>query len=281
MTRAGLLLLACLAAGCPRPAAEPPAAARIASVTIDSDATLWALGEDVRGQVVAVSALVDDARYSPIVDTWPASIPRVSGSSETLIALRPTVAFVAEWSDPNGRALLERSDIDVVVLSGFGGFDDYRARVRTIAERAGAPERGRALVAEFDEALDQVTSSAGAGLSVVSYASGNVAAADTTFADEAAAAGLTNLPSTKGMKGHVQVGIEQLVAWAPDVLVVPCEDDCAKTERDFATKPGIAATPAAQHDRIIAIEPALLFATGPRMLDVTAALVRRLREADP
>lgn len=280
MNRA-LLLVPCLVAGCPRPAAESPATARIASVTIDSDATLWALGDDVRRRVVAVSALVDDARYSPIVDTWPATLPRVNGSSETLVALRPTVAFVAEWSDPNGRALLERSDIDVVVLSGYGGFEDYRDRVRTIARTADAAARGDALIAEFDAALEDARSDVGEGLRVVSYSGGNVAAAGTTFADEAEAAGLTNIPSAEGMKGHVQVGLEQLVAWAPDILVVPCEEDCAQTERDFAARPGIASTPAAQHDRIIAIDPAALFATGPRMLDVTVALAQRSRKADP
>lgn len=276
-----LLLSACLLGGCPRPAAESPTTTRIASVTIDSDATLWALGDDVRSKVVAVSSLVDDARYSPVVDTWPAALPRVDGSSETLVALRPSIVFMAEWSDATGRALLEQSDIDVVVLSGYGGFEDYRARVRTIAKNADATERGEALVAEFDAALKDVTSTVGEGLRVVSYASGNVAAAGTTFADEAEAAGFTNLPSAEGMKGHVEVGLEQLVAWSPDVLVLPCEEDCAQTERDFAAKPGIAATPAAQNDRIIAIDGALLFATGPRMLDVTRALVERSREADP
>ncbi len=149
-----LLLLVCALGGCPRPATESPTTTtRIASVTIDSDATLWALGDDVRDKVVAVSSLVDDARYSPVTDTWPAALPRVSGSSETLIALRPSVVFMAEWSDATGRALLEESDIDVVVLSGYGGFEDYRARVRTIAKTADATERGEALVAEFDTAL--------------------------------------------------------------------------------------------------------------------------------
>ncbi len=276
-----LLLLPCMLGGCPRPAAESSGATRIASATIDSDATLWALGDDVRGKVVAVSSLVDDARYSPVAGTWPAGLPRVSGSSETLIALRPTVVFMAEWSDATGRALLEQSAIDVVVLSGYGGFEDYRTRVRTIAKTAGASEHGEALVSEFDAALQDVTSTVGEGLRVVSYASGNVAAAGTTFADEAEAAGFTNLPSAEGMKGHVEVGLEQLVAWAPDVLVVPCEEDCARTEREFASQPGIAATPAAQNDRIIAIDAALLFATGPRMLEVTRALVERSRKAEP
>lgn len=264
---------------CARPSTEPSDTVRIASVTIDSDATLWALGEATRAQVVAVSALVDDARYSPIVDVWPAELPRVTGTSESLVALRPTVAFVAEWSDPTGRSLLEQAGIDVVVLSGYGGFDDYKARVRTIARAVGAAERGEALVTAFESDVADATSSVGRGKTIISYSSGNVAAAGTTFADEAEAAGFVNLAAREGLEGHVQVSLEQLVAWQPDVIVVPCEADCAATERAFATQPGVAATPAAKAGLIVALDPVLLFATGPRMVEVTRALGVRLAEA--
>ncbi len=262
--------------GCPRSSPEPEAGVRIASVTVDSDATLWALGPQLRAQVIAVSSLVDDPRYSPIVGTWPDTLPRVSGDAESLVALRPSVVFMAEWSDASGRALLEQSAIGVVVLSGYGGFDDYRARVRTIAGATGAHDEGEALVADFDRALRAVTSNAGDGASIVSFASGSVAAAGTTFDDEATAAGFVNLPAREGMKGHVEVGLEQIVAWQPEVIVIPCEDSCAATEAAFADEPGVAATPAAQHHRIVALRGPVLFATGPRMLEVTRALVDRM-----
>lgn len=267
--------------GCPRPNAEAPSTVRIASVTIDSDATLWALGDDVRGNVVAVSALVDDLRYSPIPNTWPAEVPRVKGTSESLLALQPSVAFLAEWSDPAGRALLEQSNIEVVVLSGYGGFADYRARVRTIAKAVDAVPSGEALVEAFDGSLQAARSNAGKGLSIVSYASGNVAAAGTTFADEAAAAGFENLPSREGLEGHPSVSLEQLIAWQPAAIVIPCEADCAQTEAAFGQLPGVQATPAAKQGRIIALEGPLLFATGPRMVEVTQALAARIGEASP
>ncbi len=279
MRFAGLVIGLLAVSGCPRPSAETPTTVRIASVTIDSDATLWALGEPVRGNVVAVSALVDDARYSPITNTWPASIPRVKGTSESLLALQPSVVFLAEWSDPAGRALLEQSNIEVVVLSGYGGFEDYRARVRSIAKAVDATPRGDAVIEAFDVSLRAARSNAGAGLSIVSYANGNVAAAGTTFADEAEAAGFVNLPSREGLEGHPGVSLEQLVAWQPAAIVIPCESDCAQTEAAFARRPGVEATPAAKQGRIIAIEGPLLFATGPRMVEVTRALTQRIEEA--
>ncbi|MEM6292686.1 MAG: ABC transporter substrate-binding protein [Myxococcota bacterium] len=276
MTRRLVLLAALVLAACggkKEPAAQP-AALRIASQTIDSDATLWALGPDVQSNVVAVSTLADDARYSPIADVWPASVPRVSGTSEALIALQPTLVFLAEWSDPNARALIENAVDRVIVLSGYGGFEDYRTRTRMIARAVSATADGERLIAAFDQRLAEVRVPSH-GTTIVSYGSGNVAGTGTTFSDAAEAAGYVNLPSREGLAGHAAVSLEQLVAWQPDAIVVPCEGPCDETQTAFAAKPGVAATPAARSGRIIAIEGALLFDTGPRMLDVTEALAKR------
>ncbi len=275
MTRRTFVLAALLLAACgTKETPTEPTGLRIASQTIDSDATLWALGPSVQANVVAVSNLADDTRYSPIADVWPTSVPRVSGTSEALVALQPTLVFLAEWSDPNARALLENAVDRVIVLSGYGGFEDYRTRTRIIARAVGATTDGERLVTAFDERLEKIRV-ANHGTTIVSYGSGSVPGADTTFADAAEAAGYVNLPSREGLVGHTAVSLEQLVAWQPDAIVVPCEGPCEETQTTFASKPGVAATPAARNGRIIAIEGALLFDTGPRMLDVTEALAGR------
>lgn len=252
---------------------------RIASQTIDSDAMLWAMDEPTRSAVVAVSSLVDDPRYSPIVNTWPKQVPRVQGTSEALIALSPTVVFLAEWSDPNARAMLEGAHAKVVVLEGYGGFQDYKARVRTVANAVDASERGDQLIGAFDERL-RTLSVPEHGASIVSYSSGNAAGTGTTFDDVATAAGFVNLAAKDRLEGHKAVGIEQLVAWQPAYIVVPCEGDCEDTQVQVAAAPGIRDTPAGQQAQVIAIPPALLFDTGERMLDVVEILVQRRSEAN-
>ncbi len=269
------LLGPALLTGCPQaPEPTPASTDRVVSQTVDSDEILWALGPAVRSSVVGISIMADDARYSTIAGSWPPEVPRVKGSTEALLALQPSLVFLAEWSDPHARALVENAGIGVEVLHGFGGFDDYRTRVRTIATRVNAEAQGAQVVDAFDQKLALASDTPLVPPTIVSFSSGNVAAAGTTFADEAQAAGFVNIPSREGLQGHRAVGLDQLVAWQPQFIAIACEEDCAATERAFAARAGIEATPAADGG-IIAIEPRLLFATGAAMTEVVEILKDR------
>lgn len=274
--------LAAVAAACGRAPARKStgaAATRIVSQTIPSDEILWALGEPVRARVVGVSSLVDDARYSTIPGTWPASIPRAPTTSEALLALAPDLAIVADFTAAETIALLEGAGVPMLRLSGFDGFDDHRTHVEQIAAAVGAGDEGAALVRRFDERLAQLRVPEGAPRpTVVSFTEGNVAGSGTTFHDIADAAGYENLPARENMVGHLRIAIEQIVAWDPEALVVPCGDtDAESVAADIAARPGLSATRAARHGRVIAVPSALLYSSGAAMLDV----VERLRAHHP
>jgi iron complex transport system substrate-binding protein len=266
------LLLAC---GGTKEPAHTGVPQRIVSQTIDGDETLWALGEDVRARVVGVSKMADDRRYSTVADVWPASVPRIPGTSEALVAARPDLVIIAEFSAAETRALLQHTGIGTLALEGYDGFDDYRARVQAIAGAVGDPQGGAALVAEFDARLREVSSPGGTEApGIVSFVDGNVPGASTTFDDQATAAGFRNLPGVHGITGHQRVGLEQIVAWDPEFVVVHCGvDDCEASAQAFADEPGIASTRAGRTGRIIAIESSLLLTTGAEMVGV----VERLR----
>jgi iron complex transport system substrate-binding protein len=248
---------------------------RIVSQTVDGDETLWALGEDVRARVVGVSKMADDRRYSTVADVWPQSVPRIPGTSEALVAARPDLAIIAEFSAAETRALLHSSGIRTLALEGYDGFEDYRARVRAIATAVGDPQGGAELVAAFDARLREVSSPGTEDApGVVSWVDGNVPGAATTFDDQATAAGFRNLPAEHGISGHQRVGLEQVVAWDPEFVVVQCGgDDCDARAKAFAAEPGIGSTRAGRTGRIIAIESSVLLSTGAKMVDV----VERLR----
>jgi ABC-type hemin transport system substrate-binding protein len=273
-----LALLALAAFGC-RGGDDAPATAgvpqRIVSQTVDGDETLWLLGEDVRARVVGVSKMADDRRYSTVADVWPQSVARVPGSSEALVAAQPDLVIIAEFSAAETRALLQNAGIRTLALEGYDGFEDYRARVRAIAEAVGDVAGGAAVVGEFDAKLQGVSSAASASApGIVSWVDGNVAAAGTTFDDQAKAAGYRNLAAEHGMVGHQRVGLEQIVAWDPEVVVVHCgEDDCDGRAEAFAKEPGIGSTRAGRTGGIVAIESSVLLTTGARMVEV----VERLR----
>lgn len=251
---------------------------RVASQTVLADEVLWDLGPAVHALVVAVSPMADDPRYSRVVGRWPPEIPRAAGSSEALLALVPTLVVLASFTAPETRRLLEQAGLRTLVLERFDGFDDYRANVRAIADAVAATAEGERVVAQFDAKLAALRFEPRARPRVVSWNEGSVPAAGTTFDDAAVAAGWANLPAQEGRRGHLQVSVEQLVAWDPDAIVVPCgESDCAEAAAELATRPGLRATRAARDGAVIGVPSHALYSTGAAMLDV----VQRLRDAHP
>lgn len=239
---------------------------------------LWDLGPAAHEIVVAVSSMADDVRYCRVAHKWPTALPRAAGTSEALLALAPNLVIVASFTAAETRRLLERAGLRTLVLETFDGFADYRANVRAIAEAIELPEAGEHLVADFDARLAALTVTAQGGPRVVSWNEGSVPGAGTTFDDAATAAGYRNVPTLQGRPGHLQIGIEQLLAWDPDVIVVPCGDaDCTQAAATIAARPGIRATRAARKGAVIGIPSRTLYSTGAGMLDV----VQQLREARP
>jgi iron complex transport system substrate-binding protein len=250
-----------------------PEASRVASLVVLSDEVLWDLGPAAQRTVVAVSSMADDARYCRVAGRWPASLPRAAGTSEALLALSPTLVILASFTAAETRRLLERAGLRLLVLETFDGFADYRSNVRAIAGVISLPDAGEQLVAQFDARLDRLRRPATAGPRVVSWNEGSVPGAGTTFDDVATAAGYRNVPTLEGRTGHLQISVEQLVTWDPDVIVIPCGyDDCTKTARELADRPGIRATRAAREGAVLGVPSRALYSTGAGMLDVVERL---------
>lgn len=272
-------LVPLLACGDRAPRATPTdGAPRVASQTVLADEVLWDLGPAVHGRVVAVSPMADDVRYSRVAQQWPPEIPRAAGTSEALIALAPSLVILASFTAPETRRLLEHAGLRTLVIERFDGFMDYRANVRAIAAAVDAAPEGERVVAQFDARLAALRLEPAVRPRVVSWNEGNVPAAGTTFDDVARAAGFRNLPAEEGRRGHLQVSVEQLVAWDPDAIVVPCERSrCAASAAELADRPGLRSTRAAREGAILGIPSRDLYSTGAGMLDA----VEHLRAAHP
>jgi len=286
----GALGLLPLASACGRRAAPTGTTAdgpRVASQTVLADEVLWDLGQAVHPMVVAVSPMADDPRYSRVAGRWPSAVPRAAGTSEVLLALQPTLVILASFTAPETLRLLAQAGLPTLVLDRFDGFEDYRANVRAIAAAVGAAEAGERVVAEFDGRLATLRLQPAVRPRVVSWNEGSVPAASTTFDDIAQAAGFVNLPAQEGRRGHLQVSLEQLVAWDPDVIVASCGpasagDEagaaaCREAAAELAERPGLRATQAAREGAVIGVPSSALYSTGAGMLDA----VERLRDAHP
>jgi iron complex transport system substrate-binding protein len=232
--------------------------------------------------VIAVSTLADDPRYSLVADRWDAAVTRAPMTSEALLALEPDLVIVADFTAAETRRLVQDAGVRTLVLSGFDGFADYRRHVGEIAGALDMEDAGRDLVARFDRRLAKVRRDAPrVRPSVVSWTEGNIAGAGTTFDDVATAAGFDNLAARHGQRGHQRIGLEQLVAWNPAVLVVPCgATDCTTIAAELAARPGLSATEAARTGGIVPIESAYLYASGAGMLEAVASLAAHHPEAD-
>lgn len=253
----------------------------LASQTVLSDEVLWELGPGVQDRVVAVSVMADDPRYSAVVDRWPAAVPRLAGTSETLLSLKPGYTFVASFTAAETRALLERHGAPTHVLDGFTGFADYRRHVTDIARLAGDAAAGRALVEDFDREIATLTASLPKRApAAVSYNEGTIAGDATSFHDVVELAGYRNLAATRGVTGHRSVTLEQLISWDPEVIIIPCgPPSCEASERALARRPGFSATRAARGGGVLAIPPHHLYSVGRGMLDAVRALRARHPEA--
>lgn len=272
----GALLVACGA----RPG-EPAASsetARIASQTILSDELLHALGPAVQGRVIAVSPLVDDPRYSTIVGAWPAAVPRLAGTSESLLALRPDLVIIASFTAPETRAFLRAHGVRTIELDTFTGLADLDRHTRAIAAAVDAADEGERLIAERSARLADLAEGHARGrpLAALAWGDGLLAAGGTTFSSIAAAAGLKNMAEEKGLKGHVSIPVEAIVAWDPEAIVIGCEPpSCAEAEAEMAARPGIAATRAARGGAVIAIPTRFLASTGDGMITAAERLQAR------
>jgi iron complex transport system substrate-binding protein len=247
---------------------------RVVSQTVLSDEVLWELGPAARAQVVAVSTLADDPRYSSVVDRWDRAVLRAPLTSEALLAAAPDLVILADFTSAPTRRLVQDAGVTTLELAGFDGFDDYRRHVREIATAVESSDEGDALVQRFDARLLQVRRATPRQRpGAISWIEGNVAGRGTTFDDIATAAGFDNLAARHGHVGHQQVSLEQLVAWDPAVLVVPCPPDgCDAAAAEVAARPGLSATRAARTGAIVAVPSVELYAVGAAMLDAVARL---------
>jgi len=264
-------------------------AQRVISQTVVSDEILWNLGPEARGRVLAVSSLADDPNYSDIANRWEREVPRMRGTSESLLASNPDLVVIATFTAPETQAVLRAQNIRLRVLDGFRGFADYRSHTRNIAADLGIPQQAATYLKTFDLQLADLRSRVlprDKPLTVVSWHAGMTAGSDTSFDALAGTLGLQNLPAAQGRSGHFAVTGEQVVAWDPEVLVTAClptppgdnRNGCLRAQVELAAAPGIAATRAARHDGIVAIPGHMLFSSGSGMLDAANSMHIQLIE---
>jgi iron complex transport system substrate-binding protein len=194
---------------------------RVASINLSADEVLVAILPLER--LVSVTQWADVPGTSNVVGRFPAGVYRfVKADMEQLVALRPDLVVVSEYTDADFLKQLERSGLRVHRMLGLSSLAGVRGAILDLGRAVGEDEAARRLVAEFDWKLAELGRRlAGAKKPRVLYWSDNMTAgADTAIGALVEAAGARNVGRELGIVGIAPPGAERAFVANPDAVLV-------------------------------------------------------------
>jgi len=215
-----------LAAGQPALAAGD-APRRIVSLNLCTDQLLVELVAPER--IAGVSLLGSDRSLSASAAAL-AQFPKLSGSAEEVLALKPDLVIAGEFTTGATVELLRRLGQKVLVVPLATDLEGMRQTLRLIADAVGEQERGEAIIAEFDARLRSARSTVPSRPTAIAYQVNSLVSGPQSLLDAALdAAGYRNLARDLKLGPGGRLPLEQLVATPPDLVVL------ANAPSDFQT----------------------------------------------
>jgi iron complex transport system substrate-binding protein len=269
-----LVLFGLALASCKRAApSEPQATARIVSVGSANTETVFALGKG--GDVVAV----DTSSLFPETAT---KLPQVGYqralSAEGVLSVRPTLVLLpVEGGPPDVVAQLRSAGLRIETVDVPGTEAGTRLRIEKIAALLGVDPAPLAtkVDAEVAAASAEANHETMEPKVLVLYARGPGTVQ--AFGQKTPADRLLALAHAKnaaqGFEGNRPISAEAVVAWAPDVIVVPARGlDSLGGAKGVLEQPGLGETPAGKSGRVVPIDDLLLLGFGPRLGEAVRTL---------
>jgi iron complex transport system substrate-binding protein len=201
-----------------QPSAKPQ---RVASINLSADEVLSAILPPER--LVSVTRWADEPGTSNVLGKIPPGVFRfVKRDMEQLVALRPDLVVVSEYTDADFLKLLERSGLRVHRMLGLSSVAGVRAAILDLGRAVGEDTATRTLVEHFDATLAELDRRlTGARRPRVLYWSSNMTAgADTAIGSLIEAGGGTNVGREMGVLGIAPPGAEKVFVADPDVVLV-------------------------------------------------------------
>lgn len=250
----------------------PPLPRRIVSLNSCLDAMLVHLAD--RSQIAALSHYARDAQASTVA-AQARTLPYTWESAEEVIDLMPDLVLASQHSALATRNALKRLHVPVQRFKVPRSIDESLAQVRKLARLIGHPERGEALVARIEAAIEGAKPAPGARrLTALIYQPNGFAAGPGTLVDEMMDhAGFDNVARRFGLKTWGNVGLERLLADPPQVLLVGVSAPGARSWADrIMTHPALKAVSGRM--RQVQVPEKLLYCGGPVLIETAAAMAR-------
>ena len=285
MTRAlnGFVLFALLAAATPA-VAESGAShlPRIVSLNDCLDEVVVEVAD--RDQILAISHYSLDPHHSTIAELAK-TFPIVYETAEEIISYRPDVVLGSYHSSAATREALVRLGVRPTVFQVPSNVAESEALVRKIAELAGHPDRGEALVARIEAALNAAAPPPGSRLipALVYQPNGFTTGAGTLLDDMLRRTGFSNIAADRyHLTRWGDLHLEQLLNDPPEVLLATQETSEAQSLAErIASHPALA-TISGRMKRAL-FPQKLIYCGGPALIESAEALAiaRRSVEAEP
>lgn len=193
-------------------------------------------------------------------------------SAEGVLSTSPTLILAEEGSGPPETIdILEKASVPFVLVPSDPAPEGVTQKIRFVSEAMGVPDRGAALAAAVADDLDAVrravarTGTKARVMFILSLADGRVLAAGegTSAAVMIELAGAEN--ALRGFTGYKPVNNEAIIEAAPEVIVMMERGDHAASPQQVFAHPALAATPAAEWQRLVTMDGLYLLGFGPRI----------------
>jgi iron complex transport system substrate-binding protein len=211
------LLAACLVLALAAPGLAAPG--RVVSMNLCTDQLAMLLAAP--GQLVSVSWLATDPRSSTMV-AEAAAFPTNAGRAEEIFLLAPDLVLAGSYTDRPTVAMLHRLGIPVLEVPPAASLAEARTQITAVGAALGRAAAAADLVARLDAALAAVPPVPGPRPTAAIVGAGGYALGPESLSgDVLAAAGFANVLGPMGHAAAARLSVEELLASAPDLLVLP------------------------------------------------------------
>jgi iron complex transport system substrate-binding protein len=279
--RRAVVWLSCLAAVLPARAGGAPSAAeaplRVASLNLTADELLVEMLPADR--LVAVTRWADDPDMSNVAGRVPATAVRLPRADlERIIALRPDLVVVSEYTDADFLRLVEKSGLRYHRMSGLDTLPGIRTAILDLGRAVGTPGAASHLAARFDAVLAELARrlEGDPRPRVLYWADPHTAGAATAIGSLIEAAGASNVARELGLSGIVPLAGESAFAADPDVFLVTQGSGASVALRQH---PLFSRTRAVREGHVVEMPNRLLVALSDRAADAAWWLASRLHPA--
>lgn len=198
---------------------------KIVSLTLGSDEMLFGLVNKER--ILALTRYAEDEGISNIAKEAAQVAERATMENiEAVIALKPDLAILDTWADPNYIKQLRDTGINVYTFKTPNNIDEQKTVISEIAYVTGADDKGRELISWMDAKLNEIEDKLSElkpeeKLTVMDYGEMGSSGLGTNFDDIVTRAGLINVISREGIEGWPVISKEKIIEYNPDMIILP------------------------------------------------------------